>query len=80
MTGRFDTYIYTNCRADEGLQHRDGFQFQAVSPGADRSAMAIVQRSLLYEASPQWMRERRPVSEYPPSLAHGLIASSTRSR
>jgi hypothetical protein len=79
MTGRFDTYIYTNCRADEGLQHRDGFQFQAVSPGADRSAMAIVQRSLLYEASPQWMRERRPVSDYPPSLAHvsdGLYATA----
>jgi len=79
MTGRFDTYIYTNCRADEGLQHRDGFQFQAVSPGANPSAMAIVQRSLLYEPSPQWMRERRPVADYPPSLAHvsdGLYATA----
>ena len=79
MTGRFDTYIYTNCRADEGLQHRDGFQFQAVSPGANPAAMAIVQRSLLYEPSPQWMRERRPVADYPPSLAHvsdGLYATA----
>jgi len=70
VTGRFDTYIYTNCRADEGLQQRDGFQFQAMSPGADRAAMPLVQRRLLYEPAPQWMREGRPVSDYPPSLAH----------
>ncbi|MEV6302266.1 GTPase-associated protein 1-related protein [Actinoplanes sp. NPDC051861] len=70
MTGAFHTYIYTNCRADEGLQQRDGFQFQAVSPGANLSAMSVIQRRLLYEPSPQWMRERRPVSDYPPSFSH----------
>ncbi|MCO8271601.1 GTPase-associated protein 1-related protein [Actinoplanes sp. TRM 88003] len=70
MTGRFDTYIYTNCRAGDGLAQRDGFQFQAASPGADRQAMPLVQRRLLYEPSPVWMRERRPVADYPPSFAH----------
>ncbi|MCY1141178.1 GTPase-associated protein 1-related protein [Actinoplanes sp. Pm04-4] len=70
MTGRFDTFIYTNCRAGEGLQQRDGFQFQALSPGADRQVMPLVQRRLLYEPSPVWMRERRPAAEYPPSFAH----------
>lgn len=79
MTGHFDTYIYTNCRADEGLQGRDGFQFQAISPEANLDAMSLVQRRLLYEPSPQWMRDRRPVSDYPPSLAHvhdGLYATA----
>jgi hypothetical protein len=70
VTSGFHTYIYTNCRADEGLQQRDGFQFQAISPGANPSAMPLVQRRLLYEPAPQWMRERRAVSQYPPSFAH----------
>ncbi|GLY04326.1 MULTISPECIES: GTPase-associated protein 1-related protein [Actinoplanes] len=80
MSGSFHTYVYTNCRADDGLQQRDGFQFQAVSPAADRSAMPLIQRHLLYEPAPQWMRERRPVTDYPPSLAHvrdgGLYATA----
>jgi hypothetical protein len=45
-------------------------QFQARSRGADASAMAVVQRHLLYEAPTRWMRERRPPSTYPPSFAH----------
>jgi GTPase-associated protein 1, C-terminal domain/GTPase-associated protein 1, N-terminal domain type 2/GTPase-associated protein 1, middle domain len=80
VTGAFHTYIYTNCRADEGLQQRDGFQFQAISPEANRAAMPLVQRRLLYEPAPKWMRERRPVSDYPPSFAHvcdsGLYATA----
>ena len=69
MTGRFDTYIYTDGRGG----------FQAVSPEANRAAMPIVQRSLLYEPPPQWIREHRPVRDYPPSLAHvadGLYATA----
>jgi hypothetical protein len=70
MTGPFETMIYTDCRAGEGLQGSAGLQFQACSPGASRAAMSFVQRHLLYEAPENWMRERRPPAEYPPSLAH----------
>jgi len=66
----FDTLIYTDCRPGQGLQGSAGLQFQARSPGADKAAMAVVQRSLLYEAPTRWMRERRPVSDYPLSFAH----------
>jgi hypothetical protein len=66
----FETLIYTDCRPGQGLQGTAGLQFQARSPGADRAAMSVVQRNLLYEPPPAWMRQRRPVSDYPPSFAH----------
>jgi hypothetical protein len=70
VTGRFETLIYTDCRPGQGLQGTAGLQFQARSAGADREAMSVVQQSLLYEPPLAWMRERRPVSDYPPSFAH----------
>ncbi|MFY1693293.1 GTPase-associated protein 1-related protein [Plantactinospora sp. WMMB782] len=79
MTGRFETLIYTDCRPGQGLQGTAGLQFQARSAGADGRAMSVVQRNLLYEPPPSWMRERRPVGEYPPSFAHvwdGLLATA----
>ncbi|MBE1491923.1 GTPase-associated protein 1-related protein [Plantactinospora soyae] len=66
----FDTLIYTDCRAGQGLRGAVGLQFQARSAGADEAAMAVVQRNLLYEPPARWMRERRSVSDYPPSFAH----------
>lgn len=66
----FDTLIYTDCRAGQGLRGEVGLQFQARSEGADGAAMALVQRHLLYEPPAKWMGERRPVSAYPPSFAH----------
>ncbi|GAA0469586.1 hypothetical protein Ade02nite_32570 [Paractinoplanes deccanensis] len=70
MTGRFDTYIYTNCRAGEGLESVPGFQFQAMSPEANPHPMALVRSRLLYEPPGPWIRERRPLADYPPSFAH----------
>jgi hypothetical protein len=75
----FETLIYTDCAPGQGLQGSAGLQFQARSPGADRAAMTLVQNSVLYEPPPKWMRERRPVHEYPPSFAHtkdGLYATA----
>jgi len=66
----FETLIYTDCLPGQGLRGQAGLQFQARSAGADRAAMTVVQRNLLYEPPAAWMRDRRPVSEYPPSFAH----------
>ena len=79
MTGRLHTLIYTDCRPGQGLQGTAGLQFQSCSPGAGREAMAVVQQELLYEPPTPWMRERRPVSEYPFSFAHvwsGCLATA----
>ncbi|MFR9775146.1 GTPase-associated protein 1-related protein [Micromonospora sp. MS34] len=79
MTGRFETLIYTDCREGQGLRGAPGLQFQSRSAGADRGAESVVQRNLLYEPPPRWMRERRPVSAYPVSFAHvwdGLLATA----
>ncbi|WP_412542647.1 GTPase-associated protein 1-related protein [Longispora sp. K20-0274] len=65
-----DTLVYTDCRPGQGLRGTAGLQFQARSAGADPEAMALVQRALLYEPPANWMRERRPVADYPPSFAH----------
>lgn len=76
----FDTLIYTDCVPGQGLGGGAGLQFQARSPAADREAMTVVQRSLLYEPPDAWMRERRPVEDYPPSFAHihdGLYATAS---
>ncbi|MFD7657200.1 GTPase-associated protein 1-related protein [Actinosynnema sp. NPDC059797] len=66
----FSSLYYTDCRPGEGLRGGAGFQFQAVSAGVGHEEMTLVQRSALYEAPVAWMRERRPVSDYPPSLTH----------
>jgi hypothetical protein len=70
VSGHFDTLVYTDCRPGEGLRGTAGLQFQASSPGVTREAMAVVQRSLLYEPPPRWMLEGRPPGEYPVSFAH----------
>lgn len=70
MSGGFGSLYYTDCRPGQGLQGGAGFQFQAASPGVAPEAMPLVQRAALYEPPVRWMRERRPVADYPPSLAH----------
>ncbi|GGJ02746.1 hypothetical protein GCM10011581_44760 [Saccharopolyspora subtropica] len=66
----FHSLFYTDCRPGQGLRGGAGFQFQAVSPGTTDEMMSVVQRSALYEAPVGWMREKRPVADYPPSLVH----------
>jgi hypothetical protein len=66
----FQSLYYTDCRPGQGLRGGAGFQFQAVSPGTTDEMMSAVQRSALYEAPVGWMREKREVSDYPPSLVH----------
>lgn len=70
VSGGFGSLYYTDCRPGEGLQGGAGFQFQAASPGITFEIMPLVQRTALYEIPVRWMRERRPVADYPPSLAH----------
>jgi hypothetical protein len=70
VSGGFGSLYYTDCRPGQGLQSGAGFQFQAASPGVSTEAMPLVQRTALYEPPVRWMRERRPVTDYPPSLAH----------
>jgi GTPase-associated protein 1 len=70
VSGGFGSLYYTDCRPGQGLQGWAGFQFQAASPGIAPQAMPLVQRTALYEPPVRWMRERRPVADYPPSLAH----------
>ncbi|HEX6403766.1 MAG TPA: GTPase-associated protein 1-related protein [Pseudonocardiaceae bacterium] len=70
VSGGFGSLYYTDCQPGQGLQGGAGFQFQAASPGATSEAMPLVQRTALYEPPVRWMRERRPVADYPPSLAH----------
>lgn len=66
----FHSLYYTDCGPGQGLRGGAGFQFQAVSPDTTDEMMTVVQRSALYEAPVGWMREKRPVEEYPPSLVH----------
>jgi hypothetical protein len=66
----FDSLFYTDCVPGQGLRGGAGFQFQAVSPGVSHDTMALVQRTMLYEAPVGWMREQRAVADYPPSLTH----------
>ncbi|HKS48321.1 MAG TPA: GTPase-associated protein 1-related protein [Amycolatopsis sp.] len=75
----FHSLYYTDCLPGQGLRGGAGFQFQAVSPGVTHEMMALVQRTSLYEAPVSWMREQRPVADYPPSLTHvfdGLYATA----
>lgn len=69
MSG-FGSLYYTDCLPGQGLQGGAGFQFQAASPGVATEAMPLVQRSALYEPPSAWMRDRRPVKDYPLSLTH----------
>ena len=39
--------------------------------------MALVRDSLLYEAPEAWMRDRRPVAEYPSSFSHAVDRAYT---
>jgi hypothetical protein len=70
VSGGFGSLYYTDCCPGQGLQGGAGFQFQAASPGVAPEAMPLVQRSALYEPPVRWMRDRRPIADYPPSLAH----------
>jgi hypothetical protein len=70
VSGRFGSLYYTDCRPGQGLGGGAGFQFQAASAGLAAEAMPLVQRTALYEPPVPWMRRRRPVADYPPSLAH----------
>jgi GTPase-associated protein 1, N-terminal domain type 2/GTPase-associated protein 1, middle domain len=70
MTDGFETLIYTDCLPGQGLQGTAGLQFQAQSPGVPPESLNVAKRSLLYEPPANWMRERRPAAEYPPSFAH----------
>jgi hypothetical protein len=70
VSGGFGSLYYTDCRPGQGLRGGAGFQFQAASPGVAPEAMPLVQRTALYEPPVPWMRDRRPVADYPPSLAH----------
>ncbi|HEX5403898.1 MAG TPA: GTPase-associated protein 1-related protein [Pseudonocardiaceae bacterium] len=69
-TPEFASLYYTDCLPGQGLRGGAGFQFQAVSSGAGQEAMTLVQRAVLYEPPVPWMRQQRPVTDYPPSLAH----------
>lgn len=70
MSTGFGSLYYTDCVPGQGLQGGAGFQFQAATPGATTEAMGPVQRGALYEPPTAWMREQRPVSDYPRSLSH----------
>jgi len=70
VSSGFGSLYYTDCRPGQGLQGGAGFQFQAASPGVTTEAMPLVQRTALYEPPVRWMRQRKPVRDYPPSLAH----------
>jgi hypothetical protein len=70
MTAGFGSLYYTDCLPGQGLTGRAGFQFQAATPGPAGDATHVVQRAALYEPPAVWMRERRPVVDYPRSLAH----------
>jgi len=66
----FGSLYYTDCRPGQGLLGGAGFQFQATSVGVAPDVRELAQRTVLYEPPSVWMRERRPVGQYPRSLAH----------
>ena len=68
--GGFETLIYTDCRPGESVAGTAGMGFRSRSPGADAAAMTLVQRHLLYEVPDNWMRESRPIADYPRCYAH----------
>ncbi|GAA4875773.1 GTPase-associated protein 1-related protein [Saccharopolyspora cebuensis] len=66
----FHSLFYTDCGPGQGTRGTEGFQIQAMSAGTGQEDAALVQRAALYEVPPDWLRERRPVAEFPPSLVH----------
>ena len=66
----FSSLYYTDCRPGQGLLGGAGLQFQATSENVAPDLRELVQRTVLYEPPSVWMRERRPVEQYPRSLAH----------
>lgn len=70
MTGRLESLVYTDCLPGDSLSGSAGLGFQAASPGAGPEARELTRNHLLYEPPAEWMRDRRPVAEYPASLAH----------
>lgn len=66
----FGSLYYTDCLPGQGLSGGAGFGFQARSAGLDEGVQRVVQRAALYEVPTRWLRDHRPVEEYPPSLAH----------
>lgn len=66
----FASLYYTDCLPGQGLGGGAGFGFQARSEGAGEEEQRLVQRGALYEVPVRWMRDRRPVADFPPSLAH----------
>jgi hypothetical protein len=79
VTG-FQTLVYTDCRPGESVTGTAGMGFRARSAGAGAAAMDLVKRNLLYEVPENWMRESRPVPDYPRSYAHivGQMFASAR--
>lgn len=78
MSG-FDTLIYTDCRAGQGMSGGAGMQFQSSSAGWDTQAMEFVQRNLLYETPPRASGEVRVAALHPPSFGHvydGTLAAT----
>ena len=81
MTVSSTRSIYTDCRPGQGLRGSG----RAAVPGAlsDRASAAegLVKDHLLYEPPSRWMRDRRPVEDYPRSFAHlsaaGYFATAT---
>ena len=70
MTGRLESLVYTDCLPGDSLSGSAGLGFQAASPGAGPEARRLTRDHLLYEPPAEWMRDQRPVAEYPASLAH----------
>ncbi|WP_232667023.1 GTPase-associated protein 1-related protein [Pseudonocardia sp. TRM90224] len=78
--GDFGSLHYTGCRAGEGLLGIAGLQFRAVSDGVTPQHMTLVERNCLYEPAEEWMRQRIPAGDHPPSFAHtasGGLATAT---
>lgn len=75
----FRGLIYTDCQASESLNGGSGYQYQARTEQTNPSD-EDAGRKLLYVPSRQLLSARRPVAEYPLSMAYshdGSIAIST---
>ncbi|GLZ79232.1 hypothetical protein Afil01_40390 [Actinorhabdospora filicis] len=70
MTGRLESLVYTDCLPGRSLTGQAGFGFQTATPGAGAEARALTRDHLLYEPPAEWMRQGRPVADYPVSLAY----------
>lgn len=74
VTMSFRELIYTDCQASESLNGGSGFQYQArteqTSPSDEDAG-----RNLLYVPSRQLLSTRRPVADYPRSMAYGRDGS-----